>query len=196
MLIAASLSAEKGHLVAVDALAALRDQGYDFELWIAGGPLDEAVNPFTRLLRERIRSQNLSDRVRLLGNVDHVRELARRAWVGLQLRITPEPCSMWVLEALDAGLPLIASKTGGTAELVRDGVDGLLIAPPVSPGDVAAAALRLHRDPDLYNQLSLNSRERSTSFSVARFTEGLSQVYARLSATMMPVNSEGSTRIP
>lgn len=195
MLIAASLSVEKGQLVAVDALAALRDRGCDVELWIAGGPLDEAVNPFARVLKERIRSQKLSDRVRLLGNVDNVRELARRAWVGLQLRITPEPCSMWVLEALDAGLPLIASKTGGTPELVRDGIDGLLIAPPVSPDDVAEAVLRLHRDPDLYKQLSLNSRERATSFSVANFTEGLSQVYARLGATMMPVNSEGSTWI-
>jgi glycosyltransferase involved in cell wall biosynthesis len=180
MLIAASLSAEKGHLIAVDALASLRNQGCDLELWIAGGPLDEKSNPFVRELNERIQSQDLRDRVRVLGRVDNVRELARRAWVGLQLRVTPEPCSMWVLEAMEAGLPLIASKTGGTPELVREGIDGLLIAAPVEPEDVAAAVWRIYSSPGFHSQLSENSRSRARSFSISAFREGLSQVYSRL----------------
>jgi glycosyltransferase involved in cell wall biosynthesis len=184
MLIAASLSAEKGHLVAVEALAALRARGCDVELWIAGGSLDKAVNPFAGLLMERIRSLELCDRVRLLGRVDNVRDLARKAWVGLQLRVTPEPCSMWVLEAMEAGLPLIASKTGGTPELVREGIDGLLITPPVGPEQVASAVWRVHSSHEFRDQLSANSRSRARLFSVASFTEGIAQVYERLEAAM------------
>ena len=192
MLIAASLSAEKGHLIAVDALASLRDQGCDAELWIAGGPLDETANPFARVLRERITSQHLSNRVRLLGHVGNVRELARRAWVGLQLRVTPEPCAMWVLEAMEAGLPLIASKTGGTPELIRDGVEGMLIAPPAGRDDVASAALRLHRDPALHSRLRENSRERAKLFCVDSFTRSLSEVYGLLGAAGISTGSNGS----
>jgi glycosyltransferase involved in cell wall biosynthesis len=47
---------------------------------------------------------------------------------------TDEALGITVLEALDRGIPVIASRTGGIPEIVRDGVNGLLVA----PGDVLA----------------------------------------------------------
>ncbi len=46
--------------------------------------------------------------------------------LGLQCRIEPEPCGVWICEALVDGLPLLASATGGTPELMRDNITGLL----------------------------------------------------------------------
>ncbi len=179
LLIAASLSEEKGHLVAVDAMAALRDRGCNLELWIAGGPLDDAQNPFVSVLKGRISNHGLGDRVALLGHVSAVRELARKAWLGLQLRITPEPCPMWVLEAMEAGLPLVAAKTGGVPELVRDGVEGILIRPNL-PGELADAIFRLYHDPSLHRRLADNARLRAGAFSPPTFTQRLSEVYSSL----------------
>jgi glycosyltransferase involved in cell wall biosynthesis len=181
MLIAASLSAEKGHLVAVEALRLLKAMGVDLQLWIAGGSLDQSQNPFVSVLRERIVAAGLADSVLLLGEVTMVRELARRAWVGLQLRSTPEPFGLWSLEAMEAGLPLVATNTGGTPELVRDGIDGLLI-PPGRPDAIAAAVLRLHRDPLLRQKLSENARLRAKAFSVDAFKHKLSALYSELAS--------------
>ena len=66
-----------------------------------------------------------------------------------------ETFSLIAHEAFAAGLPVIASDLGALAEVVRDGVDGLL----VPPGDVAAwrAALqRLIDDPHLLSNLRAN----------------------------------------
>jgi L-malate glycosyltransferase len=51
-----------------------------------------------------------------------------------------------VLEYLASGLPTVASRVGGNAEIIEDGITGLLIAPQDSPA-LAAALLRLLRDP-------------------------------------------------
>ena len=55
---------------------------------------------------------------------------------------TPEPYATSVVQAMMAGTPVIATATGGTPELVRDGVTGLLV-PPRAPRAIADAILRL-----------------------------------------------------
>ncbi|MBV9600325.1 MAG: glycosyltransferase, partial [Chloroflexi bacterium] len=62
-----------------------------------------------------------------------------------------------VLEAFAARTPVIGSNLGGIAELVRDGVDGLLVQPG-SVADWASALRRLAEDPALRERLRLNVR--------------------------------------
>jgi glycosyltransferase involved in cell wall biosynthesis len=57
-----------------------------------------------------------------------------------------------VLEAFAAGIPVVGSKLGGIAELVRDGVDGLLVTYD-SLGEWAVALRRLATDPWLVQHL-------------------------------------------
>ena len=54
--------------------------------------------------------------------------------------ITPEPYGQVIVEAMHAGLPVIAASGGGPSEIVTDGVDGLLYPP--GDVDVLCAALR------------------------------------------------------
>ena len=44
-----------------------------------------------------------------------------------------EDLSSALIEAMAAGLPVVATRVGGTADLVHDGVNGLLVAPPIPP---------------------------------------------------------------
>jgi glycosyltransferase involved in cell wall biosynthesis len=73
-----------------------------------------------------------------------------------------------LLEAMACGCPVVASRVGGIPDVVRDGVDGLL----VPPGDVAAlqqALLRVLVAPELATQLGQRARERVLSdFSLER----------------------------
>lgn len=70
---------------------------------------------------------------------DAVREAQRRCLALVAPSTLREPFGMVALEAFAGGRPVIASRTGGLGELVKDGVNGLL----VPPGDGAALAASL-----------------------------------------------------
>jgi glycosyltransferase involved in cell wall biosynthesis len=62
-----------------------------------------------------------------------------------------------VLEAMSCGKPIVAARMGGIPELVRDGVDALLVAP--EPPDIANAILQLLRHPEQAEALSTGALE-------------------------------------
>jgi glycosyltransferase involved in cell wall biosynthesis len=62
-----------------------------------------------------------------------------------------------LVEAMACGLPVVATGISGIPELVEDGVNGLLVAPD-DPGELAAAILRVARDPELARRLGAAGR--------------------------------------
>ncbi len=76
------------------------------------------------------------------------------------------------LEAAACGLPSLATKLGGIEDAILDGQTGLLV-PPAYPAALAAAILRLYRDPTERNRLARNARshaEKSGWHAIARRT--------------------------
>jgi L-malate glycosyltransferase len=85
-----------------------------------------------------------------------------------------------VLEYMAAGLPTIASRVGGNAELVQDGVTGLLV-PPQDSGALANALLRLLRDPQLLQLIASGGRRLATEgFSFERLVRETDALYTEL----------------
>jgi glycosyltransferase involved in cell wall biosynthesis len=85
-----------------------------------------------------------------------------------------------VLEYMAAGLPTIASRVGGNAELVEDGVTGLLV-PPENSSAIAAALLRLLRDPDLSRKMAENGRKVAVeNYSFERLIREVDALYTEL----------------
>lgn len=131
--VVAQLIERKGHHFLFEALAGLKDQ-QDFSLVVFGqGPRREA-------LEQEARDLGLADRIRFAG---FRKDLPR--WLGgLDLLVHPalmEGLGVSLLQASAAGVPIIASRAGGMPEAVRDGVNGLLVA----PGDTAALRLALQK---------------------------------------------------
>jgi glycosyltransferase involved in cell wall biosynthesis len=177
-LVAGRLEASKGHHLAVEAVAAARNAGCDVTLDIFGGPLED--NPYVDSLRRKIAGKGVERKVRLMGFRDDLRARQREYHLGLQCRIDPEPCSLWVCETLVDGLPLLASASGGTPELVDDGVTGYLYA----PGSADALAGRLI---ELWNNRPLLAKMRRAAFergarqfSVERFLAETARAYESL----------------
>lgn len=81
-----------------------------------------------------------------------------------------------LLDAMAAGLPVVATRVGGIPEIVRDGVNGLLC----EPGDVAgltAAMLRLREDPELRARMAAANRERAREFSPRHMARRYEELY-------------------
>ena len=88
-------------------------------------------------LQRAIDAASLARRVHLLGNRSDVAALLARADVfALPSRFEGLPSA--VIEAMAAGVPIVATNGGGVAELIEDGVSGWVV-PPASPAALASA---------------------------------------------------------
>jgi glycosyltransferase involved in cell wall biosynthesis len=151
-----NLAPHKGVLVLLDAAARLQRKGIDIALAIHGGFgwQDDAF-------RDAVRAGAAEARpvARLLGAYerrDLPALLARTDWVVVP-SVWWENAPLAILEAREAGLPVIASGIGGMAELVRDGVDGLHV-PPGDPHALAETMERAANNGKLHRRLSRASR--------------------------------------
>lgn len=84
-----------------------------------------------------------------------------------------------ILDAQAAAVPVVACKTGGIPEAVRDGVNGLLVQPR-DPDGLAAALLRLVSDPDFRLRLAEAAKRTVESFDIRRTVESYVDLYGRL----------------
>ena len=95
-----------------------------------------------------------------------VREAMRRSIAVVVPSVWPEPFGIVVAEALAAARPVVASAIGGIPEIVRDGREGLLVA----PGDSAALSTALQRiagEAGLHAQLAANAVQRARVYGPA-----------------------------
>ena len=86
-----------------------------------------------------------------------------------------------LLEAMAAGVPVVATAVGGIPEIVESGVTGSLVEPPPRPEPVAEALTPLLESADLRARLGSAARERFTQrFTAERWVKRLRQVYEEL----------------
>jgi glycosyltransferase involved in cell wall biosynthesis len=90
---------------------------------------------------------------------------------------TPEPFGQVVVEGMAAGLAVVASAAGGPAEIVTDGVDGILVRPDDAPA-LAEVLRRLAADATLRGRLGAAAHATSRNFTPERTAERLLDLYA------------------
>jgi sugar transferase (PEP-CTERM/EpsH1 system associated) len=157
----------------VEAFAILADRHSDASLVIVGdGPCREA-------LQERIERLGLGKRAILLGERRDVPVLLS----GMDLFVLPsiaEGVSNTVLEAMAIGLPVVATKVGGNAELVADGVTGRLV--PARDTSQLAEAMEWYLDaPDVRARHGQAAHARAREqFSLASMARSYRALYTDL----------------
>jgi glycosyltransferase involved in cell wall biosynthesis len=179
------LRAPKDFLTLVRAVAALEPGSVS--LRIAGD------GPDRERLVEEIDRLGVAAAVDLLGTQPDVDALLESADVFV-LSSTSEGLPMSVLEAMAAGLPVVASAVGGVPELV-DGETGVLV-PPADPEALAAALARLATDPRLRERLGAAGRRRAEAeFGLAEFQSAHLAAYrAALAAANRDQTPQRNTR--
>jgi glycosyltransferase involved in cell wall biosynthesis len=181
-LVAGRLEHDKGHHLAVAAVVNSRKAGYDVQLDVYGGPLEN--NAYADGLRHQIAAAGCEDAIRLMGFEPRLRDKHQEYHLGLQCRISTEPCSLWVCEAMVDGLPLLAAANGGTPELVEDGVSGLLFKSG-DADDLTEKLLVMLRDPAKTSEMRRQAFARGRQqFTLERFIRETAAAYRALSATL------------
>jgi len=169
----ARLSHEKCHCHLISAVNELLHRGCDVELKIVGsGDLrDDLFEQAARL--------GLGSHVDFMGTRSDVPELLR----GFDIFVLPsrfEGLPLTVIEAMASGLPVVATQVGGLAELVQDGVNGLLV-PPEDPSALADAIETLVRAPELCARMGRAGREIAVSrFDLSVAVRRHEELYLRL----------------
>jgi glycosyltransferase involved in cell wall biosynthesis len=149
----------KGFEHLLGALARLPD---DVRLWIVGdGPLDER-------LAHRAEELGVASRVRWFG----YRTPAEIAWLLREadcfvLSSLHEGMGIVVQEAMNAGLPVVATNNGGQVDLIAEEHNGLLVRPGDAPA-LADAIERMHESPETRSRMGTNNRREIRRFESGR----------------------------
>ena len=118
----------------------------------------------------------LRDAVRMLGPRPSGEAIAR--WNVFVLSSRQEAFPLSTLEAMAAGLPVIATAVGGIPEQLQHLETGVLV-PPEDPGAIAEWIVHLHDDPILREDLGLRAREHvRRAFPLRAQAEALDRAYA------------------
>ncbi len=140
----------KGGDVLLTALARVKEHIPDIHLYIA---LDV---PDGHALRTMVKELGIEQNVTFAGFLpvkDYWRLLAGADLFVLPARV--EAFSIASLEAMALGKPIVAGKTGGIPEVVKEGRNGILVPP--EPISLAEAILRIYRNPNLRAEFSMNN---------------------------------------
>ncbi len=136
----------KGHLLHLEALAKLRGVP-GWECWQVGQPQRRKEIRYMNEIREHAARLGIAHRVRFLGWQPELLPIFAAADIYCQPNTGPEPFGITYIEALYAGLPVVASAAGGPTEIIDESCGFL-----VKPGDCDGLAARLRmliEDPQL-----------------------------------------------
>ena len=156
ILYAGYIEREKGIYELLGAVELLRSRGYDGRVVLAGG--EKSAGSLSRV--RRYLAETGLEGVELTGELTPgaIAELCRLSGIFV-LPSYGEGQPIALLEAMAAGLPVVATNVGGIPEVVIEGENGLLV-PPRSPEKLADSILRLLENPELRSQMGDKNRRK------------------------------------
>lgn len=166
------ITSRKGIKYLIEAVHKLSNKYSQIHATIIGEG-DEKEN-----LEELSRKLNVEDKIKFAGRVKNSQKVIpyyREAFVFV-LPSLNEGMSNAMLEALSSGLPIIATDTGGTKELVKDGENGFIVKMK-SADDIAEKIEKLINDENLRERMGELSRQRALEMSWKNVAEKYVKLY-------------------
>ena len=170
------LSKEKNIVFMFQAMKELRDRGSDFHLLVIGD------GPDRRLLEDKIQELGLEEHITLVGSVPP-HQMARYCQLGDIFVFTSrsETQGMVILEAMAAGLPVVAIRSSGIEDIVRHNYNGFKTASQMSQW-VERVAMLID-DEALRTQLAGQAQSFASEYGIAPFTSSVVGLYDNVLAS-------------
>jgi glycosyltransferase involved in cell wall biosynthesis len=167
-----SICERKGTDILMEAASRVRSIQGDIAFEHMGPSVATNEPPFERRLAE-LKADSGALAFLGAGDAEH----AMQRWSIFVLPSRQEAFPLATLEAMAAGMPVIATEVGGIAEQIIDGKTGILV-PPSDPSALADAILALASDPRRCRQLGDGARERVAKyFTYEHQAAGLDRAY-------------------
>ncbi len=132
--------------------------------------------PYEDDLHAQVTRLGLDTRVQFTGFLSDVGVVLRSLDVLVHASVVPEPFGQVVVEGMAAGLPVVASDAGGPAEVITDGINGVLV-PPSDPDALAQALRELASDPSRRRALGVAAHKRALDFAPELIGEQVLMLY-------------------
>lgn len=169
------ITEEKGHFVLLDAIAMLDDLAANITILAVGDENSKYA------FLEKAAALGLKGNIVITGWLTS--EEVFRLYGIMDIVVVPsfaEGFGLTAAEAMAAGLPVIASRVGGLAEIVKDGITGYLIEPH-NPTRLAAALHILLNDTELAHKFGEEGRRRAANtFGTELYANKISKLYGLL----------------
>lgn len=161
-----SLQRRKGQNDAIHAIKIIEAKIPNIKLLLVG----EGNANFTDYLKQMVSDLNLTDKVIFTGYRDDIPQILFHCKL-LLMPSWEEPFGRVSIEAMAAGIPVIGTNSGGTKEIIEEGLTGYLV-PPQNPAEIAEKMIQLHDYPELARRIGNNGKK----FAKEKFA---SQSYSR-----------------
>ncbi|MGH7232661.1 MAG: glycosyltransferase [Nitrospiraceae bacterium] len=172
--VVANLRPEKGHTVFLEAAKHLSSR-YPLARFLIVGD-----GSFRRQVETRVNELGLINVVSMTGAVNDIPSILKTMDIAVLPSIANEGFPNSVMEAMASGLPVVATDTGGTRELVIDGLTGFVV-PPRDAGILADRLGKLCDDPELRRKMGELGRNRvEQEFTVDKMARKLETLYLNL----------------
>jgi len=170
MVYVASLHARKGHTHLLDAMRVLKARGKRARVILLGDGAERG--PLERLVREH----GLEAQVSFFGWRDDVDSILSTAHIYVHSALE-EAFGIAIAEAMAAGLPVVATRTGGIPDVVADGETGFLV-PPGDSDALAPRPIQLADDPQLRSTMAAAGKARAFAlFSPRTMAQRYAEVF-------------------
>lgn len=170
--VVANLEARKGHRSLFEAIALTRQRGVTVQVACVGDGAERVA------LEALLDELGLCSQIRLLGWRDDVPAVLAAADALCLPSLSNECLPYAILEAMQAGLPVISTDVAGIPEMILDGVTGRVVAPGNSE-QLAAALEQLAQDPALLARFGAAGRARvSQDFSLERMVDEMTELWS------------------
>jgi glycosyltransferase involved in cell wall biosynthesis len=168
----------KGQHVFLRAFASAFPDGPERAIVIGGALFGE--DGYARELEDVAASLGIAERVEFRGFRPDVWDELSRLDVLVHASVTPEPFGQVILEGMAAGVPVIAARAGGPAEILDDDLTGILYEPN-EPVELAGAMRRM-QDPALRDRLSAAARLEVSRYEPGVVAAELQRLYVAVAA--------------
>ena len=165
----------KGHMEAVEALNILKNNGINNVYIHVAGDICDGNSEYLELVKSKIDEYQLNDRVIFEGQVEDM--FSFRQNMNIELMCSEcEPFGRVTLEGMHSGLVVIGANTGGTIDIIQDGVNGLLYEQG-NAQDLAQKIMTVIENVDLSKRLASDAIEFSkTHFTVEQNVSAINDI--------------------
>ena len=168
--IVARLEDIKGHNYFIEAAKLLIDDGVNAKFFIAG------TGSYEKTLKDKVKRLKLEDKIIFTGFITDVDKLMSITDIQVNASYGTEATSLALLEGMSIGVPAVVSNFGGNPGVIKDGVNGFVVAKQNSAA-LKKGIEKLLGDDELYDEMSAKCKEMFneifTSIVMTRNTEDM-----------------------